>query len=305
MTASAISVVEPRVRTTAVTGCSTSFGTFGELLQGVLPDQKDFLVTLPIARWSTARFEVDPATTEVTVTPAHKTKALRAARILLDACGAGIGGRLTVDSGLPEGKGMASSSADLVATVRAVGNALGMTVSPELAESVLRDIEPTDGVMYPGIVAFYHREVRIREVLGSLPPLTVVGVDEGGAIDTVAFNRIPKPFSDKDKREYASLLDEMSGAIRASDVATVGRIATRSAELNQQLRPKRLLDEVIDVCRAAGGLGVVTAHSGTTLGVLLDDRDPGYPDRLAFAANALRMLAGNATVHRALCFGQW
>jgi L-threonine kinase len=306
MTAPSLGLAQPREVGTAATGCSTAFGTFGELLQGVLPEQnRDFLVTLPIARWSTARFTVDPAMTTVVVRPAHKSKARRAATALLEFAGITAGGVLVLDSGLPEGKGMASSSADLVATVRAVGNAIGVRATPELIESVLRQIEPTDGVMYQGIVSFYHREVRMRQFLGSLPPLTVVGADEGGAIDTVAFNRIPKPFSPAEKREYARLLDTLTDAVRDADVRAVGRVATRSAELNQSLRPKRLLTDITSVCQQAGGLGVVAAHSGTTLGVLLDNRDPEYPDRLAFVANALGTLAGNATVHRTLCFDQW
>lgn len=287
----------------AGTGVSTAFGTFGELLQGVLPDgDADFLVTLPVARWAIARFTADPSAPDVTVYPAHKTKARRAAQTMLRLAGAAPGGALTIDSTLPEGKGMASSSADLVASVRAVGNALGKGVPPEVVETVLRPIEPTDGVMYDSIAAFYHRRVRVREVLGSLPQLTVVSVDEGGQIDTVAFNRIPKRFSTRDKREYAVLLEEIVTAVRRCDVAAVGRIATRSAVLNQRLRPKRLLDDVLAICRRAGGLGVVNTHSGTLLGVLLDDDHPQYPDQLAYVANAMRQLAGNAAVYRSLCF---
>jgi len=288
------------------TGISTAFGTFGELLQGALPDgNQDFLVTLPVARWSVARFDADPARHDVEVRPARKTKSLRAAQAVLAAVGEPAGGTVTLESGIAEGKGMASSSADLVATVRAVGNALGMAVAPEFIETILRGIEPTDGVMYPGIVSFYHREVRVREVLGSLPRLTVVGLDEGGVIDTVAFNRIPKPFSAADRQEYAELLDRLSDAIRSSDLRSVGQIATRSTVLNQELRPKRTLREVMEICRSADGVGVVNTHSGTGLGILLHDDDPTYPDKLAFVANALGALAGDVAVHRALCFDEW
>lgn len=40
--------------------CGTAFGSFGELLQGVLPDDDvDFLVTFPIDRGSRVRFRLD------------------------------------------------------------------------------------------------------------------------------------------------------------------------------------------------------------------------------------------------------
>ena len=51
----------PGFRRLAATGVSAAFGTFGELLQGVLPEEDgDFLVTLPVARWAMARFRVRP-----------------------------------------------------------------------------------------------------------------------------------------------------------------------------------------------------------------------------------------------------
>ncbi|MFC7585132.1 hypothetical protein ACFQYP_16355 [Nonomuraea antimicrobica] len=43
-------------------GRGRCFGTFGELIQGALPpDGRDFLVTIPVARWSYARFAPSPA----------------------------------------------------------------------------------------------------------------------------------------------------------------------------------------------------------------------------------------------------
>ncbi|NYI05645.1 GHMP family kinase ATP-binding protein [Allostreptomyces psammosilenae] len=285
-------------------GASTAFGTFGELLQGVLPeDDGDFLVTLPIARWARATFRGTPGTARLRVRPAHKHKALRLAGMIMESVAEPMGGVLTLDGGLPEGKGLASSSADLVATARAVGAALREPMPPRRIESYLRRIEPTDGVLYPAIVAYYHRRVALHSVLGSLPPLTVVGVDEGGAVDTVEFNRVPKPFTAADRREYARLLERMTAAVPRRDLAEVGAVATRSARMNQVLRPKRLLEAVVEVCREVGGLGVVAGHSGTTLGVLLDPAAPSHRRRLAAAVDACSELAGEVTVYRTLSFG--
>ncbi|TYR66182.1 kinase [Streptomyces parvus] len=294
----------PRRPQAGAVGVSSAYGTFGELLQGALPDRAegDFLVTLPIARWATATFRTsdDPATLEVV--PRHKKKALRLVSMILADLPSPVGGRLTIDSTLPEGKGLASSSADLVATARAVGNALGVAMPPRRIEVYLARIEPTDGVLYPGIVAFQHRSVRLLARLGSLPPMAVVSVDEGGAVDTVDFNRIPKPFTAAHKSEYADLLERLSDAVAHHDLAAVGAVATRSAQLNQMLRHKWALAPLLDVCRDAGGLGIVTSHSGTTLGILLDPADPAYPHRLAATAQACEELTGNVTVYRTLSF---
>ncbi|MFF2079260.1 kinase [Kitasatospora sp. NPDC058162] len=293
------SPASPRPGVDLRTGTARAFGTFGELLQGALPGGPEFLVTLPVDRWARARFRLDPGG-PLRVFPSHKTKTRRVAEAMLAACGRPAGGVLLLDGDLPVGKGMASSSADLVATVRAVGAAVGLDTSPAEVERWLRPIEPTDGVMHPGVVAFDHREVRLRERLGGLPAATVVGVDEGGLLDTVAFNRMPKAFSPAQRAEYAELLAELGAAVRAGDLARVGTVTTRSAVLNQRLAPKRNLDAVLAIAERVGAAGVVCAHSGTLLGVLLDENDADHGPRLAAALAACSTLPGTTTTVRAL-----
>jgi L-threonine kinase len=280
-------------------GQGRAFGTFGELLQGALPDGRDFLVTLPIDRWSTATFHWSPDQ-PLSSRPAERGKSLRLAAWLLDRWGAPEGGTLTLAGDLPVGKGMASSSADLVATARAVGDALGVVVGPGLIEEAMRGIEPSDGVMYDDAVVFHHREVRLRARLGMPPPLTIVGVDEGGVVDTIGFNALPMPFTAADREEYAGLLGRLRAGFADRDLAAIGRVATRSAELNARVRPRPLLVEVLEVCRSAGGLGVVAAHSGTVLGVLLDSSAPDHARRVDRVVAGCEHVAGAATVDVAL-----
>lgn len=295
-------VIAPRQGVDLRAGVGTAYGSFGELLQGVLPeDDTDFLVTFPIDRGSRVRFRLDPGG-ELRVFPSHKWKARTLARTLLDASGWDGGGTLIVDSELPVGKGLASSSADLVATARASGEVLGLEMPPSAIEDWLRMIEPTDGVMYPGIVAFEHRRVRLRARLGALPPLTVVAVDEGGQVDTVAFNAGRKSVADAGKQEYAHLLDRLSAAVAAGDLAEVGAVATRSAMLNQSLLPKRHLPAMAAICEENQGLGVICAHSGTVIGVLLGDDQPGHRTRLGAVKKACAKLSPTLLEFHSLTF---
>lgn len=278
-------------------GTGISFGTFGELLQGALPGQdRDFLVTLPIMRWSTARITLMPETAELRVAPEHKLKSLRVANSVLAGHGRVEGGELTVTSQLAEGKGMASSSADLVATIRAVSRALDHPLTPHAIESFLRMVEPTDGLMYPDIVAYYHRRVRLCRSLAPPPPLTIVGVDEGGQVDTVRFNAARPTIGARERREYQRLLDRLAVALPRGDLATVGDVASRSARLNQSRCHKRFLDQLLDINAFVRGLGVVVAHSGTVLGILVDDHDPDHAWKVAEARVACAELAGTAWI---------
>jgi len=279
-------------------GVGTACGTFGELLQGVLPKgEGDFLVTLPITRSSRAVFISDPQSPILEVFPPHKRKSHDMAVMVLDHFGLPRGGILTLDCYLPEGKGLASSSADLVATARALRAAFDLDLTTDLLLRFMGRIEPSDGVMFDEIVSFYHRRVALRRRLGSLPPLTIVAVDEGGEVDTLKFNRLPKPFTESEKVEYGRLLDAISEAIGRRDLDTVGQVATRSAVMNQRLRPKRHLEAVMEVCCRVGGLGTVVTHSGTCIGVLLSPLRTRYAAQFGAACRALVGLEGTVAVY--------
>jgi uncharacterized protein involved in propanediol utilization len=282
-------------------GKGSAFGSFGELLQGVGTDNQDFLVTFPIDRFSTALFMSVPNRPTLTVIPGHKYKTERLANLILHYFGLPAGGILELESTIPVGKGLASSSADLVATARAIDNCFGLDLSVEQMQNFLRKVEPTDGVMYEGIVAFYHRNVILRKRLGYLPALTIVSIDEGGEVDTIEFNKRPKLFVHAEKEEYDQLFEKIVYAIDEQDLRAVGEVAQRSAALNQRLHKKHYFEQVMEVCQKVGGLGVVVAHSGPCLGILLSSQHEQYHYQLHLAFEALRQLAGNATLFHSWC----
>ena len=287
----------------ARTGTGRCYGTFGELLQGVLPvEGREFLVTLPISQYSTARFTISPGSRKVHVCPSHKVKSGRLAEKLTDILGLDSGGTLSIWSELPAGKGCASSSDDMVATARALQAASGASVSRKVLARIMSSIEASDGVMYPGIVSFYHREGVLRKFLGYLPSMTIVGLDTGGQVDTVEFNKRPKPFDSARRAEYKKLLIHLERAVARKDLWALGEISTHSAILNQKLLPKPHLELLLEMRRRHGALGVVGAHSGTQLGLLLGpDPSNGPRDPSAVVAE-LRQYSPDVFVYRTLDF---
>ena len=271
-------------------GAGMAFGTFGELLQGqVGEEQADFLVTLPIDQYSYALFVADERLHDVHTFPPEKHKAYMLACRILKHYGLPPGGRLILQSELPPGKGLASSSADLVATAKAISSCFHVQIDAVLLATLMCQIEPSDGVMYPGSVTFHHRQGMLREFFGLLPLLTVVAIDEGGALDTIEFNRRRLPYSVREMQEYRHLLAVLSHAIRHHDLSRIGQVATRSAVMNQARNPKRMLNACIAVCKDIDGLGVVAAHSGTCLGILLS-ADVGSSAQIEQAHRALSPL---------------
>ncbi|MBI4320797.1 MAG: GHMP kinase [Chloroflexi bacterium] len=203
--------------------------------------------------------------------PAESPKAAAAVRAGLAYLGReNFGGVLTIESGLPRGKGMASSTADVVGAIHAVCAALGQIISPEEVARLALGIEPTDGSAFPDIALFDHRSGRIYENLGACPPIDIVVLDFGGEVDTVAFNQCDRSELLRElEPEAAEALRLVRRGLTIGDVRAIGRGATLSAKANQNVLHKPQLDAVIAVADEIDALGVNVGHSGTVVGVLL------------------------------------
>jgi L-threonine kinase len=263
------------------TGIGRCLGTFGELLQGALPiERREFLVTLPITEGSTAEFTAVHGSKGVRVCPPYKEKSRRLAEELMRLYSLDADGELRIESELDEGKGFASSSADMVATARAIEAAFGFRIPRHSLARSMSAIEPSDGVMYEGIISFHQREGVVHSRLGTVPSLTIVALDEGGRTETTELCRDRGFHSASRLAEYERLLLELGCALKRRDLPSVGDVATRSALLNQDVLPKEHLELFLDLRARYDALGMVAAHSGTCLGLLFDPRSLRHPDVL-------------------------
>jgi uncharacterized protein involved in propanediol utilization len=263
------------------TGIGRCFGTFGELLQGALPiERREFLVTLPITEGSTAEFTPVHGSKGVHVFPPYKEKSRRLAEELLRLYDLEAGGELHIKSELHPGKGCASSSADMVATARAIQSAFGIHIPRHSLARIMSAIEPSDGVMYEGIVSFHQREGVVHSHLGTLPSLTIVALDEGGRAETTELCGDRRFHSASRLAEYERLLLDLRSAVKRRHLPSIGDVATRSAVLNQDVLPKEHLELFLDLRTRYDALEVVATHSGTCLGLLLDPGSLRHPDVL-------------------------
>ncbi len=266
-----------------------SFGSFGELLQGVLPGDGDFLVTLPIEKYAVAHFFPCEGSEAIDVFPAWKTKSQQLAGNLLRKYRRGTGGQLYLASEIPCGKGLSSSSADLVATARAIESYLGIRIPMDELCRRLSEVEPTDGVMFPESVTYFHVKGALCERLGILPQVEILSLDEGGHVDTLECHRREVTHRARERTlEFRPLLDRLRDAFQRHVLQEIGAVSTRSAFINQEVNPKKNLELVHSVCKETGGAGLITTHSGTCIGILYDNTRPGHRDNLSRAAAELR-----------------
>jgi uncharacterized protein involved in propanediol utilization len=230
-------------------------------------------VTLPLsAAGSEAHFKPVPGA-PLCVDPHWKVKAARAARLALDAVGAGrCGGVLRLHSSIPTGLGLGSSTSDVLATLRAVCAAYGAPADADmLARLAVRAEVASDPLMFDGAVLFAQREGRVLEHWGEwVPDFLLLSVDtdpQAGGRDTLS---APRPDHVTARADYTELLRRARAAFRARDAAAVAAVATRSADLHQHIAPTRGYQALRAVSAASGALGLQIAHSGTLAGVLFD-----------------------------------
>jgi L-threonine kinase len=262
-------------------GTGSCNGSFGELLQGVLPGNKKFLVNLKIKNQSNVNLTLsscqylEDKESRFVESYRQYSKSYKVLRNLLTDIGCHDDPFLDVQSDIPVGKGLSSSTADMIATVKAVEKALNISLKSEYIGGLLTEIEPNDGLHWPGTAAYHHTTGTLISRFDYVPPLSILGIDFGGVVDTVQFNRIPFTWSDQEMNHYKSLLQKMEEALSSHDLKLICEIATESTLLWQRINPKAGLELVQKLQRDTGALGIINTHSGTLLGLLYD---PGQAD---------------------------
>lgn len=283
---------------TLTTGVGTSIAQHGELLQGQLEDDshccRRFLISLPCDRfYSKVTFDASAHVRAVTVTPAHKEKVRRVVELTLERFGLdGVGGTITVESNITEGKGYGSSTADCVAGTLAAADAIGESLTEDaVAELVVSAERASDNFMFNRAVLFAHREGVALEVLGPcLPRLEVLGIDteQDGVVYTLDYP--PAVYDWHQIQRFHTLVAGARRAVRCGDAALLGRVATASAVLNQQFLPKPMFSELRLLAERMRALGIAVAHSGTVASLLFDPCDPALELRIEQTCQALDTL---------------
>lgn len=241
-------------------------GTCGEWVQGARAGVP-FLIDCPIDRFAEVKVDLD-IQAGIWHIPLRKTKALQVLELLKEDLGLpALGGQVEFLQQLPEGKGMASSTADIAAVAAAALLALGQDPEPEhLAQLALR-IEPSDSVMFPGITDIEHVQRHNYRLLGPALPALFLALDWGGSVDTKVFNARPglAEHYRRWEREISKAYQIASEGIKQGDLEKLAAAGTISARCNLEINPKALFKPFLDWVLQNGGLGVVTAHSGTLL----------------------------------------
>lgn len=256
-------------------------GHFGELLQGVFQAETGLtrgLVTLPCRKiGAVARVVVTPGDGS-THTPLGKTKirkVIEAYRRLLDVptdCDI----KVEVESSIPIGLGMGSSTADIVSTIRALDQAFGIaTSSADLIKLTLNAEAACDSTMLSHSVRMFAQRngTIIEDFQKPLMPLVILGFNlmPGDKFDTD--DTPPAEYDDQEIRAFERLRSDLRSALRERSVHRLAAVATESAMINEQHFPKNNFDKFQLIARMTEAAGICVAHSGTIAGLIFPAAD--------------------------------
>ena len=275
-------------------GIASAPGSCGELAQGMLSNRR-LMVTCPIDIYATAEVELWDGDSVVSGPP-EAPKAIRAVEKTLERLGRwDIHAHLRLENSMPRQKGMASSTADIVASIAATAAALQTDLPIDEQVDIALAIEPSDGIMLPGIALFDYRRGEVTRLLGEPPDIRMLVLEFSGGVDTERFNAMDHtPELRAQSIRFAEAVQLIAEGLAAGDVGRIGRGATMSAVAHQSVLPKTPLPLVLQLATDAGAAGVNVAHSGTVIGLLFD----GDTERIAWACErARRRLKGLTAVH--------
>jgi uncharacterized protein involved in propanediol utilization len=261
-------------------GYGKSFASFGEIVQGRTSDDEDFLVTLPVDLWSTCELTCTRIRGPLVI-ECDLPKSRATVEHVLERLGLVSGYHIDIKftRNIPVGKGLSSSTADMLAALRALQEVFGFLLTDEFVSRLFHEIEPHDALHYNNSVVYNHRKGRLIRNLGYIPSFAVVCVDKGGMVDTIAYNK-DKVFAACHMKAFDVLLADLIAAFDAANDCAIARCATRSAQLHAERIGDKFLAQCLELAAADGALGLQATHSGTCAGFLF----PG--DRPAQQLNA-------------------
>ena len=240
------------------------FSRIGELMQGILPDRSPFLISgLPSRTFFSEAILEDGRDFSSGLPP----KAQQAVDLFYSICPIPRTTRpgILLRSNIPPGKGLSSSSADILSVLYVLNDHWQMYFSPAQLYSIAARVEPTDPCLSDDTVIF-KQQTGITDQVLSLPPLAMIWFDAAPhrQVNTLEVQRL---YDQDAPGFFHSLLFKFLQSAAAADYAGLFDCITRSALYNQSIISLPRFGEYYQLA-ASSQAGLMVAHSGTIIGLL-------------------------------------
>jgi uncharacterized protein involved in propanediol utilization len=184
-------------------------------------------------------------------------------------------GKWSFSTELEQGKGMASSTADIVATIRCLDALFDQISSPALISEILHGIERSDSVFLDSHALYLSGKQKLVHQFPGNTQFYACYINEGETIDTEELVDLLLTHYEQEFSSYLVNLDNTINAFMNADLKAICRCATESARLSQDVVPKRHFDTLLAHQAHFKADGIVIAHTGSLLGYLFIEK-PDY-----------------------------
>lgn len=179
---------------------------------------------------------------------------------------------LNIHSQIPIGKGMASSSADVGATIVATLQLIKKNLSDKEISKLAATIEPTDSIYMKNNSIFNPLTGEVIKELGTIKNARVIILEPNKTLNTMRIRN--KPNYIEIKKHNQKIIEEafyhLEQGIKKNNLHEIGKACTMSSLANENIHKKEGLNKIIELANNYGAYGVNVAHSGTIVGIIID-----------------------------------
>lgn len=255
-------------------GIGSCPATCGELVQGYM-DKNEYISSYCIDLYSNA--VVSESRSENKKTKSKKSKAFRAVELVFEYFDIDTKEldniSLFIKSNIPIGKGMASSTADIGASIMATLDFLGKSMTEVEISKLVSEIEPTDSIFFSKVCIFNPIEGKNLKELGLLPYEKVIVLEPFKRINTLKL-RGNKDYYKKLSENRAITSNSfklLENGIKNNDGDMIRRACENSAIANENIKQTPYLKEILEISKKYGACFINISHTGTVVGIVVDE----------------------------------
>jgi uncharacterized protein involved in propanediol utilization len=253
-----------------------------------------FLVDLPApCLYTEATCLITPGSGQINVHPQGRSKAAAAIRLALQVFG--LAGRvdveLTLTSNIRSARGNGGSSTDVGVSLDVVARALGCELPGALVDFLTVATERASNPSYRGPGIFLQRAGVMPWQWPEWPAMRILGFDDSQAPDVVTDAMQRPQYSRELVDTFDLMLHGLIAAVQAGDIAAIGHLMERSAEINEEFLPRNFAGGLValrDIRKQCGSAGVAVSHSGTVAALAWPTDADDVDEKVKRATRALR-----------------
>lgn len=244
-------------------------GTCGELLQGWISGSEK-LISCPIDLYS--YISIKEGVQQKPAMPLIE----QAASLTLSYLGIDKDYRRALNiehsSDLPIGKGYASSTADISATIVALCRHLNMANTQEFIAKLASSLEPSDSVMLQGLALIDHNTGDIEKSYPLPCSSSVLILEPTNTVLTRDFHELERKGQLlESEHNLNSALKLFEQGISACDTQLIGKASTISATEHHKSIEIPYFSQILSSVEHHDLYGLCIAHSGSIIGLLYDE----------------------------------